>query len=70
MWAHTKQGVVLVMKQAPWDEAGRSCQPDLRCVFPCRTVTVWEWTGAAADEGDEAAAWFSKYLDVPVRLVR
>jgi len=36
----------------------------------CRTVTVWEWTGTAADEGDEAAAWFSKYLEVPVRLVR
>lgn len=35
-----------------------------------RVVNVWEWTGVAADEGDEAAAWFSKYLDTPVRLVR
>jgi hypothetical protein len=31
---------------------------------------VWEWSGVAADEGDEAAAWFSKYLGQPVRLVR
>jgi uncharacterized protein YcbX len=31
---------------------------------------VWEWSGVAADEGDEAAAWFSSYLDTPVRLVR
>jgi uncharacterized protein YcbX len=35
-----------------------------------RSVTVWEWSGTAVDEGDEAAAWFSKYLDTPVRLVR
>lgn len=38
--------------------------------FCCRSVTVWEWSGTAVDEGDEAAAWFSKYLDTPVRLVR
>jgi uncharacterized protein YcbX len=31
---------------------------------------VWEWSGVAADEGDEAAAWFSKFLERPVRLVR
>lgn len=31
---------------------------------------MWEWSGTAVDEGDEAAAWFSKYLDTPVRLVR
>lgn len=35
-----------------------------------RPVTVWEWSGVAADEGDEAAAWFSAYLGKPVRLVR
>lgn len=51
-------------------------QPPLCCLHRVThdclrsTVTVWEWTGAAADEGDEAAAWFSKYLDTPVRLVR
>jgi uncharacterized protein YcbX len=37
---------------------------------PRRSVVVWEWSGVAADEGDEAAAWFSSYLDTPVRLVR
>ncbi|KAF6263444.1 MOSC-domain-containing protein [Scenedesmus sp. NREL 46B-D3] len=35
-----------------------------------KNVTVWEWSGVAADEGDEAAAWFSKYVERPVRLVR
>eukprot|EP00878_Enallax_costatus_P016625 GHUV01017444.1.p1 GENE.GHUV01017444.1~~GHUV01017444.1.p1 ORF type:complete len:164 (+),score=52.90 GHUV01017444.1:522-1013(+) len=35
-----------------------------------RSVNVWEWSGPAADEGDEAAAWFSKFLDKEVRLVR
>ncbi|GLC46013.1 hypothetical protein PLESTB_001027900 [Pleodorina starrii] len=35
-----------------------------------RKVTVWEWTGAGADEGADAAAWFSRYLGVPCRLVR
>eukprot|EP00199_Chlamydomonas_sp_CCMP681_P002747 CAMPEP_0119102294 /NCGR_PEP_ID=MMETSP1180-20130426/1081_1 /TAXON_ID=3052 ORGANISM="Chlamydomonas cf sp, Strain CCMP681" /NCGR_SAMPLE_ID=MMETSP1180 /ASSEMBLY_ACC=CAM_ASM_000741 /LENGTH=319 /DNA_ID=CAMNT_0007086549 /DNA_START=15 /DNA_END=974 /DNA_ORIENTATION=- len=36
-----------------------------------RTVKVQEWTGQAADEGDEAAAWLTKALgDIPCRLVR
>lgn len=35
-----------------------------------RNVTVWEWTGPALDEGDEAAQWFSQYLGLPTRLVR
>lgn len=37
---------------------------------PLRRVTVWEWTGDAADEGDVAAAWLSAFLGKPVRLVR
>ncbi|KXZ54122.1 hypothetical protein GPECTOR_5g223 [Gonium pectorale] len=35
-----------------------------------RKVTVWEWTGAGADEGQEVADWFSRYLGQPCRLVR
>jgi hypothetical protein len=35
-----------------------------------RTVTVWEWSGLAADEGDGAADWFSKFLGIPCRLAR
>ncbi|PNH06437.1 MOSC domain-containing protein 2, mitochondrial [Tetrabaena socialis] len=35
-----------------------------------RKVTVWRWTVAGADEGDDAAAWFSRYLGVAARLVR
>jgi uncharacterized protein len=35
-----------------------------------RTVTVWDFTGTAADEGDEAAAWFTQLLGRPARLVR
>ncbi|GAQ87885.1 hypothetical protein KFL_003850060 [Klebsormidium nitens] len=33
-------------------------------------ASVWEWAGQALDEGDDAAAWFSDYLDRPCRLVR
>ncbi|CAH9141291.1 unnamed protein product [Cuscuta epithymum] len=33
-------------------------------------VSVWGWTGAALDEGDEAAEWFTQYLEQPSRLVR
>jgi hypothetical protein len=35
-----------------------------------RRVTVWEWTGPAADEGDAAAAWLTSFLGRPARLVR
>ncbi|XVE71565.1 hypothetical protein DITRI_Ditri10aG0161500 [Diplodiscus trichospermus] len=33
-------------------------------------VSVWEWSGSALDEGDEASKWFTKYLGKPSRLVR
>ncbi|KAL4452002.1 hypothetical protein ABPG75_007664 [Micractinium tetrahymenae] len=33
-------------------------------------VTVWDWSGLGADEGDAAASWLSSYLGIPVRLVR
>ncbi|XP_031501425.1 uncharacterized protein LOC116265044 [Nymphaea colorata] len=33
-------------------------------------VSVWEWSGSAYDEGDEATNWFSEYLGKPSRLVR
>ncbi|KAL6198678.1 hypothetical protein ACLB2K_028467 [Fragaria x ananassa] len=34
-------------------------------------VRVWEWTGDALDEGDDASKWFSDYLGKPTsRLVR
>lgn len=33
-------------------------------------VSVWEWSGSALDEGDEASKWFSNYLGKPSRLVR
>ena len=35
-----------------------------------RLVQVWDWVGEAGDEGDEAAAWFSRVVGRPVRLVR
>lgn len=67
--AHGIRGLVSGLRTP---EAGHSggYHVDQACVCTCRTVTVWEWTGAAVDEGEEAAAWFSKYLDTPVRLVR
>lgn len=33
-------------------------------------VTIFEWSGSALDEGNEAAEWFSNYLGKPCRLVR
>ncbi|CDY29104.1 hypothetical protein HID58_086265 [Brassica napus] len=33
-------------------------------------VSMWEWTGSAFDEGEEAAKWFSDYLGKQSRLVR
>ncbi|KAL6201725.1 hypothetical protein ACLB2K_025437 [Fragaria x ananassa] len=33
-------------------------------------VSVWEWSGAALDEGADASKWFSDYLEKPCRLVR
>ncbi|KAM0045983.1 putative molybdenum cofactor sulfurase [Helianthus debilis subsp. tardiflorus] len=31
--------------------------------------SVWEWSGSALDEGDEASKWFTNYLGKPSRLV-
>jgi hypothetical protein len=31
---------------------------------------VWEWSGSALDEGEDAAAWFSAYLGRPCCLMR
>ncbi|KAK6273201.1 hypothetical protein POUND7_010284 [Theobroma cacao] len=33
-------------------------------------VSVWEWSGSALDEGDEASKWFTNYLGKSSRLVR
>ena len=33
-------------------------------------VEIWADRCAAVDQGDEAAGWFSRFLDAPVRLVR
>ena len=33
-------------------------------------VSIWEWSGSALDEGDEAAKWFTEFLGKPSRLVR
>ncbi|KAL3520315.1 hypothetical protein ACH5RR_018464 [Cinchona calisaya] len=33
-------------------------------------VSVWEWSGSAFDEGNEASGWFSNFLRKPSRLVR
>jgi len=35
-----------------------------------RAVTVWKFTGRGIDCGDEAAEWFSRFLDTALRLVR
>ncbi|CAA3018094.1 mitochondrial amidoxime reducing component 2-like [Olea europaea subsp. europaea] len=33
-------------------------------------VSVWEWSGSAFDEGEEASKWFTDFLGKPCRLVR
>ncbi|CAN8303816.1 unnamed protein product [Cochlearia groenlandica] len=33
-------------------------------------VSVWEWSGSALDEGEEASRWFTYFLGKPCRLVR
>ncbi|PRQ36884.1 putative molybdenum cofactor sulfurtransferase [Rosa chinensis] len=33
-------------------------------------VSIWEWSGAALNEGADASKWFSDYLGKPSRLVR
>jgi uncharacterized protein YcbX len=38
--------------------------------MPSIEVNVWGWNGTALEESSEAAAWFSKYLGVPSKLVR
>ncbi|VFQ59862.1 unnamed protein product [Cuscuta campestris] len=42
-------------------------------IEPCSVsdgIALWNWTGSALDEGDEAAEWFTQYLGQPTRLVR
>jgi len=35
-----------------------------------RDVTVWKFSGRGIDCGDDVAAWFSEFLETPLRLVR
>eukprot|EP00882_Tetradesmus_deserticola_P008434 GHRQ01008893.1.p1 GENE.GHRQ01008893.1~~GHRQ01008893.1.p1 ORF type:complete len:274 (+),score=117.08 GHRQ01008893.1:309-1130(+) len=71
-WGQLQPGAALVVSapsmpqlQVPLTDPAAPAPP-----AQLKNVTVWEWSGVAADEGDEAAAWFSKYLGRPVRLVR
>lgn len=43
---------------------------DVTSAGPLRPVTVHKWSGTGHDQGDEAAAWFSEVLSMPVRLMR
>lgn len=48
-----------VMLQIPLGQSGELKQ-----------VVCWEFEGTAFDQGNEAASWFTKYLESPHRLVR
>lgn len=37
---------------------------------PLHNVSVWDWKGAAWDEGEGPAQWLSSYLEKPCRLLR
>ncbi|KAD3338011.1 hypothetical protein E3N88_33532 [Mikania micrantha] len=57
----------LVIRAPGMDELKVSlCRPSQTC----DGVLVWEWSGSALDEGDEASKWFTNYLGKPSRLVR
>ena len=48
-----------IMLQIPLGQSGELKQ-----------VVCWEFEGTAFDQGNEAASWFTKYLESPHRLVR
>ena len=53
---------------------GAAGEPDLRVGVPAadtptEPVTIWADECLAQDGGSEAARWFSRYLDTPVRLM-
>jgi uncharacterized protein YcbX len=52
---------------APWN--GRLAVP-LDFAGAARTVTVWNDSFPALDQGDDAAAWLSSALQLPLRMVR
>ncbi|PWA62330.1 molybdenum cofactor sulfurase family protein [Artemisia annua] len=57
----------LVIRAPEMDELKVSlCTPPQTC----DGVSVWEWSGSALDEGQEASEWFTHYLGKPSRLVR
>ncbi|MFS7904815.1 putative molybdenum cofactor sulfurtransferase [Helianthus anomalus] len=65
-WKPNK-GSYLVIRAPGMDELKVSlCRPSQIC----EGVSVWEWSGSALDEGDEASKWFTNYLGKPSRLVR
>lgn len=65
-WEPTKSSYLVV--RAPGMDALKVCLGK-QCA-KADGVSVWEWSGSALDEGDEAAQWFSTYLGKPSRLVR
>ncbi|KAI9122675.1 hypothetical protein K1719_006515 [Acacia pycnantha] len=65
-WQPTKNSYMVL--KAPGREALKICLSRPHGVAD--GVSVWEWSGSALDEGDEASKWFSDYLGKPSRLVR
>ncbi|KAK4254616.1 hypothetical protein QN277_009972 [Acacia crassicarpa] len=65
-WQPTKNSYMVV--KAPGMEALKICLSRPHGVAD--GVSVWEWSGSALDEGDEASKWFEDYLGKPSRLVR
>lgn len=51
-------------------EGERSCEIPLALTRAPRRVVVWGDTCEALDEGEDAAAWLSRSIGEPVRLVR
>ncbi|KAF7842930.1 mitochondrial amidoxime reducing component 2 [Senna tora] len=65
-WEPTKDSYLMI--KAPGMQTLKICLSKSHQVAD--GVSVWEWSGSALDEGDEASEWFSDYIGKPCRLVR
>lgn len=67
-WGAPPVGAALTLTAPGAEPLAVALDPDLPRAT--RAVTVWEYTGDAHDQGDEAAAWLTAFLGKEVRLVR
>ncbi|KAF8083128.1 hypothetical protein N665_0791s0025 [Sinapis alba] len=62
--------LALVESELPKEAFLEDWEPTKNSFLVVQDVSMWEWSGSAFDEGEEAAKWFSDYLGKQSRLVR